>query len=55
MCAVRWRACVCVWVCDKVSDDVTNKDERDEREREREREKREGGGERSLEALVRSA
>ena len=26
--------CVCVWVCDKVSDDVMNKDERDERERE---------------------
>ena len=44
-------ACVCVWVCDKVSDDVMNKDERDERERE-------GGGERSLEALdfaIRSA
>ena len=43
--------CVCVWVCDKVSDDVMNKDERDERERE-------GGGERSLEALdfaIRSA
>ena len=32
--------CVCVWVCDKVSDDAMNKDERDERdEREREREK----------------
>ena len=31
---------------DKVSDDVMNKDERDEREREIE-----GGGERSLEAL----
>ena len=46
-------AYVCVWVCDKVSDDVMNKDERDERERERE-----GGGERSLEALdfaIRSA
>ena len=45
--------CVCVWVCDKVSDDAMNKDERDERERERE-----GGGERSLEALdfaIRSA
>ena len=28
----------CVWVCDKVSDDVMNKDERDEREREREKE-----------------
>ena len=43
--------CVCVWACDKVSDDVMNKDERDERERE-------GGGERSLEALdfaIRSA
>ena len=26
-------------MCDKVSDDVMNKDERDEREREREREK----------------
>ena len=55
VCVVRWRACVCVWVCDKVSDDVMNKDERDERERERERE---GGGERSLEALdfaIRSA
>ena len=36
VCVVRWRACVCVWVCDKVSDDVMNKDERDERERERE-------------------
>ena len=37
VCVVRWRACVCVcvWVCDKVSDDVMNKDERDERERER--------------------
>ena len=38
---MRWRACV--WVCDKVSDDVMNKDERDERderEREGEREKR---------------
>ena len=29
-------AYVCVWVCDKVSDDVMNKDERDERERESE-------------------
>ena len=51
VCVVRWRACVCVWACDKVSDDVMNKDERDERERE-------GGGERSLEALdfaIRSA
>ena len=38
VCVVRWRACVCVWVCDKVSDDVMNKDERDEREREREKE-----------------
>ena len=50
------RVCVCVWVCDKVSDDVMNKDERDERD-ERERE-REGGGERSLEVLdfaIRSA
>ena len=35
------RVCVCVWVCDKVSDDVMNKDERDEREREREREREE--------------
>ena len=51
VCVVRWRACA--WVCDKVSDDVMNKDERDERER-----GREGGGERSLEALdfaIRSA
>ena len=50
VCVVRWRACVCV--CDKVSDDVMNKDER-QREREIE-----GGGERSLEALdfaIRSA
>ena len=33
-------ACVCVWmwVCDKVFDDVMNKDERDEREKEAERE-----------------
>ena len=30
---------VCVWVCDKVSDDVMNKDERDEREREKEAER----------------
>ena len=39
VCVVRWHACV--WVCDKVSDDVMNKDERDERdERERERRRR---------------
>ena len=55
---MRWRACV--WVCDKVSDDVMNKDERDERdEREREGEReRKGGGERCLEAVdfaIRSA
>ena len=60
VCVVRWRACVCVWmwVCDKVSDDVMNKDERDEREREKREREREGGGERSLEALdfaIRSA
>ena len=51
VCVCGKMACVCVWVCDKVSDDVMNKDERDERERE-------GGGERSLEALdfaIRSA
>ena len=30
---------MCVWVCDKVSDDAMNKDERDERD-ERERERR---------------
>ena len=39
MCGKMARVCVCVWVCDKVSDDVMNKDERDERERERERER----------------
>ena len=38
MCVCGKMACVCVWVCDKVSDDVMNKDERDERD-EREREK----------------
>ena len=37
-------ACVCVWVCDKVSGDVTNKDERDERERERRRRREMFGG-----------
>ena len=31
---------MCVWVCDKGSEDVMNKDERDERERERERRRR---------------
>ena len=58
MCVCGKMACLCVWVCDKVSDDVMNKDERGERgTREREREI-EGGGERSLEALdfaIRSA
>ena len=44
VCVVRWRACVCVWVCDKVSDDVMNKDERDERERERRRRREKFGG-----------
>ena len=44
VCVVRWRACVCVWVCDKVSDDVMNKDEREERERRRRREKFGGSG-----------
>ena len=34
-CVCGKMACVCVWVCDKVSGDVTNKDERDEREREK--------------------
>ena len=41
VCVCGKMACVCVWVCDKVSDDVTNKDERDEREREREEAERE--------------
>ena len=53
----REEVCVCVWVCDKVSDDVMNKDKGTRGTRERERE-REGGGERSLEALdfaIRSA
>ena len=36
--------CVCGWVCDKVSDDVMNKDERDERERERRRRREKFGG-----------
>ena len=41
MCVCGKMACVCVWmwVCDKVSDDVMNKDERDEREREKEAER----------------
>ena len=33
-CVCGKMACVCVWVCDKGSEDVMNKDERDERERE---------------------
>ena len=43
VCVCGKMACVCVWVCDKVSDDaddVMNKDERDERERERDRRRR---------------
>ena len=54
VCVVRWRACVCVWVCDKVSDDVMNKDERDEREREREREREKEAVE-ALDFAIRSA
>ena len=34
MCGKMACVCVCVWGCDKVSDDVMNKDEREERERE---------------------
>ena len=46
VCVCGKMACVCVWmwVCDKVSDDVMNKDERDERERERRRRREKFGG-----------
>ena len=55
MCACGEMACVCVWVCDKVSDDVMNKDERDERdEREREKEAERDGLE-AVDFAIRSA